>query len=60
MKDYKQRHCETMGFNCPNLVPLFICTGRTELAHRELGIIWLLKECGKGSREKYLLICVSL
>lgn len=52
MRDFKQRRCKTMGFNCPNLVSLFICTDHIEFTHQKIGNYLVVKRmwerlCGK-------------
>lgn len=37
MKDLKQRPCETMGFNCPDLVRVFICADHVEFTYQKIG-----------------------
>lgn len=61
MKDCKQRHCETMGFDSTDLVPLFICLLLIilNLHTGKLGIIWLLGECEEGPVEKCIPPCAS-
>lgn len=62
MKDCKQRHCKTMGFDSTNLVPLFICLLLLMILNLhtgKLGIIWLLEACEKGPVEKCIPPCAS-
>lgn len=49
-----------MGFNCPNLVSLFICTDHTEFTHQKIGNYLVVKRmwkklCGEVCPHLYFL-----